>query len=369
MAVRGKAMARQDGPGKLDREEYHRLIDANQQALVHAVFKRLEIPDKDWGDAIEQRGILLLGRDKPWSVTIGTVSDGGALKALFGNDHQETIALNLEVSVVVDSKSLYCQVVNMEVEVGVAGMYNHFKQVKKFGMTVTDGGAASGVLLTMIMDQNPRTFPYHDPDWQAAAKFYAHQHLSGAIMGGLDEDQKKRVIINIFSVSPMVPLNTNAFAQPAKGLAIGFHVRGIDWDGDDDADGFGLAEAKPISLRGQLLDGGVSADGLTPSTAMVDFRLKCSGIKGKWGIKKNVWHPPILVKQAAAAAAAGGGSEGDDAAYTSMRTARRRALKTAAVRRRSEAAPSREEGEVSDTGESTASFSSAASKMRRCDLR
>ena len=43
----------------------------------------------------------------------------------------------------------------------------------------------------------------------------------------------------------MVPLNTNAFAQPAKGLAIGFHVRGIDWDGDDDADGFGLAEAKP----------------------------------------------------------------------------------------------------------------------------
>ena len=61
--------------------------------------------------------------------------------------------------------------------------------------------------------------------------------------------------------------------------------------------------------------------------------------------------------------------EGDEAPYTSMRTARRRALKNAAVRRRSEAAPSREEGEVSDTGESAVSNSSAASKLRRCDLR
>ena len=33
------------------------MVDANQQALVHAVYRKIEIPNAVWGDAVEERAV------------------------------------------------------------------------------------------------------------------------------------------------------------------------------------------------------------------------------------------------------------------------------------------------------------------------
>ena len=45
------------------------------------------------------------------------------------------------------------------------------------GRMVLPSNGINGVIIDMVLDQNRRTYPYHDPDWQAAAKFYAVKHV------------------------------------------------------------------------------------------------------------------------------------------------------------------------------------------------
>ena len=72
----------------------------------------------------------------------------------------------------------------------------------------------------MILDQNPRTFPYHDADWQAAAKHYGIKHIYDTLAANAaDPAAKERISVECFAVSPLVPLNTNIYLQEAKGLA------------------------------------------------------------------------------------------------------------------------------------------------------
>ena len=48
--------------------------DANRHRLVHAVYRKMQIPEEHWADAIEARGIIVAGFKKPWDITIGTLN-------------------------------------------------------------------------------------------------------------------------------------------------------------------------------------------------------------------------------------------------------------------------------------------------------
>jgi hypothetical protein len=122
-------------------KRYRQLLDANEQALVHSVFRKLEIPNDMWGDAVEPRGVLVMGFDKPWSVTIGTVNNPDPLKVIFGDDHKGTVVMTVDVRLLTDIKKHESEIVQLEVEVGVAGMYECFKQIGGKGRLVLAPGA------------------------------------------------------------------------------------------------------------------------------------------------------------------------------------------------------------------------------------
>ena len=81
---------------------------ANRQALVHACFRKMEIPTEVWADAIEVRGIALwvAGFDRPWDVTIGTLSSVSAMHAVFGDDLRRTVTMRVDVEILLDVKRL-----------------------------------------------------------------------------------------------------------------------------------------------------------------------------------------------------------------------------------------------------------------------
>jgi hypothetical protein len=336
-------------------KRYRQLLDANEQALVHSVFRKLEIPNDMWGDAVEPRGVLVMGFDKPWSVTIGTVNNPDPLKVIFGDDHKGTVVMTVDVRLLTDIKKHESEIVQLEVEVGVAGMYECFKQIGGKGRLVLAPGAEHGILLNVILASNPRTYPYHDPDWQAAAKHYAVAHILGSLTTGItDEALKSRCIINCFAVSPIVPLNTNVFQQPAKGLLLAMHIKGVQFDAEDEAGGFGLIPAQPIPLTGALLTGHVSPDGLTPLTGPVPFRIAVKGLKGAPRLKADTWYAPSLAAE----------MEAEGTEFSKMRTAQRRAQRkaTATYHARDWHDRGEEEGELSEGG---ASAASSTAKIRK----
>ena len=62
------------------------------------------------------------------------------------------------------------------------------------------------------------------------------------------------------------------YMQEAKGLVVSLLVKGVQFECDDEADGFGLTPVPPIPLQAMLLTGEVSADGLTPIVGPTRFR-------------------------------------------------------------------------------------------------
>ena len=98
--------------------------DANRHRLVHAVYRKMEIPEAHWADAIEARGIIVAGFKKPWDITIGTLNDAGAMKALFGEKLDTTVVLEVKVEILTDIKKNYSELVPVEVEVGPAGQWH-----------------------------------------------------------------------------------------------------------------------------------------------------------------------------------------------------------------------------------------------------
>ena len=71
----------------------------------------------------------------------------------------------------------------------------------------------------------------------------------------------------------------------------------MQFDASDEADGFGLLPAQPIPLKGTLLTGLLSPDGLTPLTGTVPFRITVKGLSGT-RIKDGDWYAPSLVAEA-----------------------------------------------------------------------
>ena len=261
----------------------------------------------------------------------------------------------------------------MEVEVGVADKYEYFKSIGGRGRMVLPPNGTNGVLIDMVLDQNRRTYPYHDPDWQAAAKFYAVKHVTDVLHAPLEAAAKERVTVDCFAVSPIRPLSTNLFMQEAKGLVVSLLVKGVQFEDGDEADGFGLAPVSPIPLQAVLLTGEVSPDGLTPTVGPTPFRIRARCFSSPWKVKDGNWLAPLLVAEAKEAAAA----DGSTASFDNIRTARRRLMRMAS-HRESQAVPKAagkrraddraeggglSEGEVSDGGASAAS--SSVSKLAR----
>lgn len=351
------------------RRKLFTLLDANRQALVYAVFNELRIPSDMWGDAIETRGLIVVGSEKPWTVTIGTIKDDGVMKAVFGADQKTTVTLQVTVKAMVDVKKKLYEPKPVEVEVGVAGMWKSFKGIGGKGRYVLEPGAANGILVDMVLDQNVRTYDYLDASprgWQEAAAHFSLAHLRESLAAGLSSSDATRLNLEVYAVSPIVPLSTQMYVQAAKGLVVSIVAKGVQWDDDDEADGFGLIKAKPIPLTGNLLTGEVSSDGLTPLVGPVPFRLKVKGIKGASKVQQGTWLAPILVTEKASE----GEASGVEPKYQNMRTVVRRMHRKAATREAKAAAASGtggkraiEEGEVSDGAASAAS--SSVSKLAR----
>ena len=179
-------------------------------------------------------------------------------------------------------------------------------------------------------DSRPEpTFPYHDADWQAAAKHYAIAHIYDTLAANAaDAEAKARITVECFAVSPLVPLNTNIYLQEAKGLAIALHIKGVQFE-EDETDGFGLTLAVPIPLKAILLTGEVEADQLTPTTGMVAFRIRAKGLKSPFKTQQGKWLAPILVEEQIAAAAS---SNGTAPKFDNLRTHLRRMGRNATKR-------------------------------------
>ena len=174
-------------------------------------------------------------------------------------------------------------------------------------------------------------------------------------------------------MSLIIPLSTNLYMQEAKGLVVSLLIKGVQFENDDEADGFGLTPVPPIPLQALLLTGEVSSDGLTPTVAPSFFRIRARCFTAPCRVKEGNWLAPLLVAEAKAAAAA----DGSTACFDNIRTARRRLMRVAS-HRESQAVPKAagkrraegradggglSEGEVSDGGASVAS--SSVSKLAR----
>ena len=102
-------------------QRYRQVEDANRHRLVHAVYRKMLIPEDQWADAIEARGILVAGFQRPWDITIGTLQSADVMKAAFGDDFSKNVCLNAKVEIITDIKKNYTEMVWVEVEVGAAG--------------------------------------------------------------------------------------------------------------------------------------------------------------------------------------------------------------------------------------------------------
>ena len=54
--------------------------------------------------------------------------------------------------------------------------------------------------------------------------------------------------------------------------------------------------ARPIPLNAHILDGGLSADGLTPSASIGRIKIRF-GSGGDYRVKNDIWYPPAHVAE------------------------------------------------------------------------
>ena len=153
------------------------MLDGNRENVAKAVMKHLDIPSTFWDDAVEPRPLHIPGEARPWSVTIAALTGeaNSIFTNLFGDDHKKTHAIYLEVPVYNDVKRRRLENVCLEIEVGAAGQYNSFKQLGGASrLVVPEGSELGGTMLTCTLDQQTKSWPYHDPEWQAASNTYMH---------------------------------------------------------------------------------------------------------------------------------------------------------------------------------------------------
>jgi hypothetical protein len=349
--------------------------------MAAAALKVLNVPQEIWGEAVSSRPIRLLGAEKPWNVTIATVTDSAALIPALGEDLRKTVVTELSFDALVDIKTHGYKAIHMEVEIGVTFDYLHFQQIGKKGKILVTDNNRDGHILTVAMTQNERHWPYSDPQWQAAASHYAREHVLQSLTAGVPAEKVPLVSVTRMSETAVRPLNTLVKKQSSKGVEVHFLVKGVAFCEDPEDDMMEtMVAARPVSLRAAILDGGLSQDGMTPSTGIGPIKIRFAAAGDR--VKGGVWYPPALVKQMVEQAAAAGpsnvdrGSWGSQAGFASLKTQRRaeqRAEKGAG--KRAEVVEARrayfraEDGEHSDGKQSTASgVSEAARALARSEL-
>ena len=193
-----------------------------------------------------------------------------------------------------------------------------------------------GYVVSVVMTENVRHYAYNDPEWQQAAAAYAEQHVVKSLRAGLEPDRASIVQVRKLAVTAVKPLNTNSREQSAKGLTAHFLVKGVAFRPDADADGMEdetTVQPQPISLRAEILDGGVTPDGMSPTASVGDIKIRLGG-GGDYRVKQGLWYAPALVqKSRAETAAAAGAGKAPAAATTALpgrATVRRRVTRNAA---------------------------------------
>lgn len=106
--------------------------------------------------------------------------------------------------------------------------------------------------------------------------------------------------------------------------------------------------ARPIPLNAHILDGGLSADGLTPTASIGRIKIRF-GAGGDCRVKQDIWYPPAHVsedRERTGAASAGAGSA-SGATWASRRTERRADMRrTKAAQGRAERLQARRHGDA-----------------------
>ena len=187
--------------------------------------------------------------------------------------------------------------VDLEVEVGIPFDYAHFRSVGGKGKILATDGTREGYTLTVVLTENKRHYPYNNPDWQQAAAHYAREHVYGALTAGLSAEQRAFVSVSAIATSAVKPLNLLVRQQSAKGLHAHLLVKGVAFMEPPGAmDNTVPAPARPIPLNAHILDGGLSADGLTPSASIGRIKIRF-GPGGDCRVKNDIWYPPAHVAE------------------------------------------------------------------------
>ena len=248
------------------------MIDFDREELAISALKWLGIPDVVWGSTIEPRALNIQGKDDPWDVTICTLVSVDAAVQFFGvGETERTYVCGLEVDCMVDVAKEKRDLVNIRVEIGRAGSYHIWESFGKKGLVVLPpGDAGSWDMMSLTLDQNPKTYTYVCPEWQVFATQQATKHLTEAVYHDLDQGQINSIQLKHYSTHALVPLKQAATkGQSAYGIRVHFLVRGLLFDSSDldDADGLGKVECNPIPLVGTFPNGHLSSDGLIPLTS------------------------------------------------------------------------------------------------------
>lgn len=356
-------------------QEKLNMIMASREEMVTEAFKALKIPAAMWGDAVSNRHLVMIGaaseKGKTWEVSVATCRSTDEMRKHFGSNLLQTQVFTLRVLIMVDFKKNLSEETTLEVEVGAVGdgTFRHFRSVGHKGHVVATPGTEDGFVLSAIMRQNVRHYPYHEEPWKQAAQHYAELHIKESLELDLTPEKKALIHIEPLATRALVPLNTLARQQSAEGLESHFLIKNVLFAGEDTTDGFGVVIPGGIPLKAVLPDGTISSDGLTPGTAKMGISFKLVGVKGA-KIKGGIWYPPTAVavedeKQRAHDKASGKqGSSNSPCAWASSRTQRREGARRvqSAQKRAAKVADSRgisaSEGEISDND-------SVVSNMRR----
>ena len=261
------------------------------------MFRHLRIPSSTWGDAVEDRPLPIIGEKDPYTAHIGTLNTAEPLASIFGDDSTITHVLTLELELLLDVKTKAVALVSVTVEVGIAGMYDFFKHLGKRGKKVALSSPDAGIHLTLTLDSNPKAYAYLSDNWQKFAAHCATNHLKMALTTDLDDEEAALVTVQHFSTQALVPLNNLDNRQSARGLAIHFLIKGVNFNrtSDDMADPTWAPTSvigNPIPLRGAFPSGLIAEDGRTPSTTDVGIKLRISGMDSPPKIKSGMWYPP-----------------------------------------------------------------------------
>lgn len=324
-------------------KRYNEIYAANREQLALAVLNELEIPAEQRGQAVEPRPLHIVGHATPWTIDVCTVTTIQPLVHHFGTDFAKTICMDLKVKCHTDLKAKATAIVDISVEVGVVGKWEHYRSLGGRGKRVVTGSAA-GNQVTVTLDQNPKAYPYKDEEWQGAATKCVRRHLRAALKHDLTTEEIDQIRLEHFSTEALVPLNNLRTDQSARGIRVHFIVYGMCFEQGPTN---GLLPAPRIPLVGEFPNGEVEMDGLTPRMGAVKIRIKCPGLLTSDRLTAEHWYPPSAQEEAMAP------EEGEiDSSFSwqNKKTMRRKAMRKAGKQRRED-----ESGQQSDGASSTMS--------------